>query len=47
MKKSEYKGPEFKVVKSTDQDIITTSGVTQPAWGGPIVDQPEFAEINL
>lgn len=43
----EYEHPEFKVIKYKNQDVITTSGTgSDPAWGGEVVTNPEFPDIQ-
>ena len=46
-KEYKYQNPEFKVIKYKSQDVITTSGIITPPWGGEVVDNPEFPEIGL
>ena len=46
-KELNYQGPEFKVVKCVYRDVITTSGIITPPWGGEEVTNPEFPEISL
>jgi len=42
-----YNEPEFKAIKYKNQDVISTSGDFTPPWGGQIVNDPEFPEIEL
>ena len=46
MKEYEYQSPEFKLIKTNAQDVLTTSGTTPP-WGGEVVTNPDFPEIGL
>ena len=46
-KEMNYQEPEFTVVKTNAQDVLTTSGIITPPWGGEVVDNPEFPEIGL
>ena len=46
-KEFNYQAPEFKVVKCKRRDVITTSAVVTPPWGGEEVTNPEFPEIGL
>lgn len=46
-KEFEYNTPAFKVIKYKSQDVITASGDITPPWGGQIVTDPEFPEIEL
>ena len=46
-KEFEYQVPEFNAIKCMSQDVITTSGDITPPWGGQIVPDPEFPDIEL
>lgn len=47
MTELEYKAPEFKMIQSREEDILTTSDVITPPWGGEEVTNPEFPDIGL
>ena len=47
MTELEYKAPEFKMIQCRGEDILTTSDVITPPWGGEEVTNPEFPDIGL
>ena len=47
MKEIKYQEPEFKMIQSREEDILTTSDVITPPWGGEEVTNPEFPDIGL
>ena len=48
-KELNYQEPEFAVVKTDAQDVLTTSGdsIVTPPWGGEVVINPEFLPFGL
>ena len=47
MKKYEYREPEFLVTQYKEQDVLTTSDIITPPWGGEIIDNPDFPPLSL
>ncbi len=47
MIKSEYSAPEFRAIQCRGEDILTTSDIITPPWGGEEVTNPEFPDIGL
>ena len=47
MTELEYSAPEFRAIQSREEDILTTSDIITPPWGGEEVTNPEFPDIGL